>query len=90
MYGNVNAFAQDSVEDAWRGSAVGFMFLIFNLGTIIGSPLMGIAVNAVGYHLAGIYVILVPLFVSLVLVGITPNVKHAVASQEAEVLGEGE
>jgi hypothetical protein len=51
---------------------------------------MGIAVNAVGYHLAGIYVILVPLFVSLVLVGITPNVKHAVASQEAEALGEGE
>lgn len=90
MYGNVNAFAQDSVEDAWRGSAVGFMFLIFNIGAIIGSPLMGIAVNVVGYHLAGIYVILLPLFVSLVLVAVTPNLKNAMAKDAVEAVVEGE
>ncbi|MCL4340922.1 MAG: MFS transporter [Candidatus Thermoplasmatota archaeon] len=82
MYGNVNAFAQDSVEDAWRGSAVGFMFLIFNIGTIIGSPLMGVAIAKFGYHLAGIYVIFIPLIVSLALVAATPNVRRALLQED--------
>jgi len=83
IYSNTAAFAQETVEDAWRGSAVGFMFLIFNVGTILGSSLMGTMINIVGYYLAGIYVMIVPLVLCFVFIAIAPR-PGALASQTIE------
>ncbi len=82
IYSNTSAFAQETVEDAWRGSAVGFMFLMFNVGTILGSSLMGFMIKFVGYHLAGIYVLIVPLMLCFVFIAITPRT-HAPVLQES-------
>ena len=76
IYSNTAAFAQETVEDQWRGSAVGFMFLIFNVGTIIGSSLMGAMIKMVGYYLAGIYVLIIPLVLCLVFIVATPKPSH--------------
>lgn len=85
IYGNVNAFAQETVEDQWRGSAVGFMFLIFNVGALIGGTLMGGAIHLVGYRLAGLYVMIIPIIISLVLIALTPkiNIINEIAHHQA-------
>ncbi len=74
IYGNVSAYAQETVEDQWRGSAVGFMFLIFNIGSLIGGTLMGGAIALVGYRLAGLYVMIVPMLLSFILIALTPKI----------------
>lgn len=75
IYGNVAAFAQETVEDQWRGSAVGFMFLIFNIGSLVGGTLMGTAISLVGYRLAGLYVMIIPMILSFILITLTPRIK---------------
>ena len=75
IYGNVSAFAQETVEDQWRGSAVGFMFLIFNLGSLIGGTLMGAAISFVGYRMAGLYVMIIPMILSFIFITLTPKIK---------------
>lgn len=75
IYGNVSAFAQETVEDQWRGSAVGFMFLIFNLGSLIGGTLMGAAISLVGYRMAGLYVMIIPMILSFIFITLTPKIK---------------
>ena len=75
IYGNVSAFAQETVEDQWRGSAVGFMFLIFNLGSLIGGTLMAAAISFVGYRMAGLYVMIIPMILSFIFITLTPKIK---------------
>jgi MFS family permease len=75
IYGNVSAFAQETVEDQWRGSAVGFMFLIFNIGSLVGGTLMGAAISLVGYRMAGLYVMIIPMILSFILITLTPKIK---------------
>ena len=75
IYGNVSAFAQETVEDQWRGSAVGFMFLIFNLGSLIGGTLMGAAISFVGYRMAGLYVMIIPMILSFIFITLTPKIR---------------
>ncbi|MCL4336680.1 MAG: MFS transporter [Candidatus Thermoplasmatota archaeon] len=86
IYGNIQAFSQESVEDAWIGTAVGFLFTIFNIGAIIGGPLMGIVSGAYGYQLGGTYAIIVPLAVAIAVMTVAPAVaKRASTLQEQQV-----
>ncbi|EZQ10316.1 hypothetical protein CM19_04225 [Candidatus Acidianus copahuensis] len=74
IYGNIQAFAQESVEDAWIGTAVGFLFMIFNIGAMIGGPLMGFSVSDFGYIYAGIISIVTPMVLSIFFASLAPKV----------------
>ncbi len=89
IYGNVSAFSQETVEDQWRGSAVGFMFLIFNIGALIGGTLMGGAIALVGYRLAGLYVMVIPMILSFIFITSTPKIK-ILKDINAKAMPEGE
>ncbi|MGC8601300.1 MAG: MFS transporter [Thermoprotei archaeon] len=65
LYSNVVAYAQEVVEDSWRGSAVGLLFAVYNFGTMAGGPLMSSALSSFGYRTAGLFVISVPFLISL-------------------------
>lgn len=80
IYGNIQAFSQESVEDQWIGTAVGFLFLVFNIGAMIGGPLMGAMVPSMGYARAGIFALIVPMVVCLALISFAPPVRGKLAS----------
>ena len=85
IYGNIQAFSQESVEDAWIGTAVGFLFTVFNIGAIFGGPLMGYVSVTYGYHLGGVYAMIVPLVIAVVVMSVAPAVtKKASKPQEQE------
>lgn len=63
----VTAAAQDSVVDSEVGRISGIIFTVFNIGAIIGGPLMGGLSLAYGFRLGGILVITVPLLFSCIL-----------------------
>jgi len=73
IYGNINAYVQEVVEDQWRGTAVGFMFTLFNVGAMIGGPLMGFLVIAKGYRTAGYLSMVLPLALSLIIASVLPK-----------------
>lgn len=85
VYGNIQAFSQESVEDQWIGTAVGFLFLIFNIGAMIGGPLMGSLIPSHGYVMAGIFAMVVPMVVSLLLMSIAPKVSRRTDVAQASV-----
>ncbi|MDG6994697.1 MAG: MFS transporter [Nitrososphaerota archaeon] len=66
---NITAAAQDSVDEAWVGSATGMVFTTYNLGTILGGPLLGIAL-ASGFKMAGLSIITIPSIAALLLVSV--------------------
>lgn len=76
IYGNIQAFSQESVEDQWIGTAVGFLFLIFNIGAMIGGPLMGSLIPSQGYARAGLYSLIIPMIVCLLLMSLAPRVQR--------------
>ncbi len=73
IYGNINAYVQEAVEDQWRGTAVGFMFTLFNVGAMIGGPLMGFLVLAEGYRLAGYLSMVLPLALAFAVASLVPG-----------------
>ncbi len=79
LYSNLMAYAQEVVEDSWRGSAVGILFTVYNLGTMAGGPLMTVALAASGYKAAGLLVTALPFFLSFILFLPAPRAKEAIA-----------
>ncbi|MDP7975669.1 MAG: MFS transporter [TACK group archaeon] len=73
IYGNINAYVQEAVEDQWRGTAIGFMFTLFNVGSMIGGSLMGFLVVAEGYRMAGYLCMVLPLAFSLAIASGMPK-----------------
>ncbi|MGC8615380.1 MAG: MFS transporter, partial [Thermoprotei archaeon] len=80
LYSNVMAYAQEVVEDSWRGSAVGLLFTVYNLGTMAGGPLMTLALASSGYREAGLLVIAVPYLISFLLFLPAPGRKEVIRS----------
>ncbi len=76
IYGNIQAFSQESVEDPWIGTAVGFLYLVFNIGAMIGGPLMGYLIPKIGYSMAGVYALMIPMAICLILMSLAPNVRR--------------
>lgn len=83
IYGNIQAFSQESVEDQWIGTAVGFLFLVFNIGAMIGGPLMGAMIPSMGYSKAGIFALIIPMIVCLAMISFAPPVRRKLASSNA-------
>jgi len=80
IYGNIQAFSQESVEDQWIGTAVGFLFLVFNIGAMIGGPLMGAMIPSMGYSRAGVFALIIPMIVCLAMISFAPPVRRKLAS----------
>lgn len=74
---NVAAYGQEVVEDSWRGSAVGLLFTVYNLGTMAGGPLMTLALSVSGYKAAGLLVTALPFLLSFILFLPAPRTKEA-------------
>lgn len=83
IYGNIQAFSQESVEDQWIGTAVGFLFLVFNIGAMIGGPLMGAMIPSMGYAKAGIFALIVPMIVCLAMISFAPPVRRKLAASNS-------
>lgn len=83
IYGNIQAYAQESVESAWASSSNGFILAIFNIGSATGGPLMGTLIVLYGYHLAAIGAVVVPLLVSIGLMGFAPRLKKRTEISQA-------
>ncbi|MGC8695741.1 MAG: MFS transporter [Conexivisphaera sp.] len=67
LVGNVTAAAQDVVDERWIGAATGLVFTTYNVGTILGGPLMGILLID-GFHVAGLSTIFVPSVAILIII----------------------
>ena len=83
IYGNIQAFSQESVEDQWIGTAVGFLFLVFNIGAMIGGPLMGAMIPSMGYAKAGIFALIVPMIVCLAMISFAPPVRRKLVASNS-------
>ena len=77
VYGQMRAFTQETVELAWVGTAVGFMEALFNVGGMVGGPLMSSLVSH-GYRTAGEIAIVIPMAVCLLLTLLTPSVSKRI------------
>lgn len=77
IYGNIGALSQESVEDAWIGTAMGFLFFMYNIGAIIGGPFMGFLIPKLGYMHAGVIALIVPMIICTVLIAVAPNIKKS-------------
>ncbi len=90
IYGNIQALSQESVEDAWIGTAVGFIFFTFNVGAMIGGPFMGFLIPKLGYVHAGVVALIVPMVICASLMLLTPYNKRAISKQSGPSPGLGE
>jgi MFS family permease len=84
VFGQIRAFTQETVELAWVGTAVGFMEALYNVGGMVGGPLMSSLVSH-GYQTAGLIAIVIPMIVCLVIAIVTPSVPKRVWRPEGEV-----
>ncbi|WP_148691238.1 MFS transporter [Acidianus manzaensis] len=64
---SVIALSQDLVPDEVVGSVTGFMFLTFNIGAIVGGPIMGSFISSYGFEIAGMLAIALPNFIALLI-----------------------
>ena len=60
------ALAQDSVKDSIVGSVSGWMFFIFNIGTLFGGPIFGL-LTPFGFRTAGIIGLGIPTAIAFIL-----------------------
>ncbi len=86
VFGQLRAFTQETVELAWVGTAVGFMEAMYNVGGMVGGPLMSSLVSH-GYQTAGLVAIVLPIAVCLILAIVTPSVPKRIWSPEGKVSG---
>ena len=73
----ITAAAQDSVGDSLVGRISGVIYTMFNIGAIMGGPLMGTLSTAYGFKIGGLVAVTIPLLVatvfSIFLVGAKPS-----------------
>ncbi len=84
IYGNIQALSQESVEDAWIGTAVGFIFFLFNIGAMIGGSFMGFLIPKLGYMHAGLIALVVPMIICVILLSVTPNVRSRTVTESTQ------
>ncbi len=70
------AFAQDYVPDNVAGFIGGTVMGIFNIGAIVGGPLFGYILVTSGYLDAGIFSVIVPSIVMLIILAFTKKPKY--------------
>lgn len=84
------ALGQDSVSDVIAGSVTGFLFFIFNVGTIIGGPLYGAILGADHFKTASIVAVIIPSIIAFVVVLFAKSVKKSNIDEKPKFLVEGE
>ncbi|WP_188681708.1 MFS transporter [Thermogymnomonas acidicola] len=71
------ALGQDSVSDTVVGAVTGFLFFIFNVGTIIGGPLYGALLGSNHFRLASTVSVVIPTLIALIVVLFTRSVTRS-------------
>ncbi|WP_287950086.1 MFS transporter [Acidiplasma sp.] len=85
------AFGQDSVLDRVVGSVSGFLFFIFNIGTLIGGPLYAYLLGSKNnYTFASYIAVVIPAFIALISLIFTKkitksNIKEHPEFEEAKI-----
>ncbi len=82
------ALGQDSVEDRIVGSISGFLFFIFNVGTIIGGPLYAAFLSKVPtiseFKDGAIITVIIPTVLALVFVIFTKRMTKSTIEEHPE------
>ena len=68
------ALGQDSVSDTIVGSITGFLFFIFNVGTIIGGPFYAAVLGTNHYRTASTVAVVIPALIAFIVVLFTRKV----------------
>lgn len=77
------AVGQDSVDDRIVGSISGFLFFIFNVGTIIGGPIYADLLY-MGFKSASLISVITPAFIALIFVLFTKRMTKSTISEHPE------
>ena len=81
------ALVQDSVQDNVVGSISGWMFFIFNIGTLFGGPIFGLLAG-LSFRIAGIYGLIIPTTIAfLMTLGTKKVTKSNIAEKPAFLAG---
>ncbi|WP_393971864.1 MFS transporter [Oxyplasma meridianum] len=84
------ALGQDSVSDTIVGSITGFLFFIFNVGTIIGGPLYAEILGTNNYRTASIAAVVIPAIIAFVVVLFTKKIVSSNIEEKPKFLMESE
>ncbi|EQB71086.1 MAG: hypothetical protein AMDU4_FER2C00201G0003 [Ferroplasma sp. Type II] len=77
------ALGQDSVEDRIVGTISGFLFFIFNIGTMIGGPLYE-ALLPGGFKKTSLIAVIIPAFLAVLFVIFTKKMTKSTIAEHPE------
>ncbi len=84
------ALGQDSVSDTIVGSITGFLFFIFNVGTIIGGPLYAAVLGTNHFGTASHVAVVIPALIAFIVVLFTRKVVASNIEEKPRFLVESE
>lgn len=84
------ALGQDSVDDTIVGSITGFLFFVFNVGTIIGGPLYASILGANHFKTASLVAVVIPALIAFIVVFFTRKVEKSNIEEKPKFLMEAE